>query len=231
MALTTYRSDNGIGIITMDDGKVNALSPAMQAEINVGLDAAERDGAVAVLCGRPDLFSGGFDLGVIRAGGAEATGMVRGGFELAERMLSFPFPVVIACTGHAIAMGLFVVLSGDHRIGAAGPFKLVANEVAIGMTMPRAAIEITQQRVAPAHVNRVLINAEVYDPEHAVDAGLLDRLAPPDDLVEAAITTARGLAALDMTAHAATKRRTRHATLAALRAAIENEDLTLPAPS
>src|SRR3954468_1086067 len=225
MALTTYQSTDGVGVLTLDDGRANALPPARQAEIHAGLDAAEREHAVAVLCGRPGLFSGGFDLGVLRAGGAEATGMVRGGFELAERMLSFPYPVVIACTGHAIAMGLFVLLSGDYRIGAAGPFKLVANEVAIGLTMPRAAIEITQQRVAPPHLSRVLINAEVYDPEHAVDAGLLDRLAPPDDLVEAAITTARGLAALDMTAHAATKRRTRHATLGALRAAIENEDL------
>src|SRR3954452_318631 len=230
MALTTYRSDDGIGIITMDDGKANALSPAMQAEINAGLDAAERDGAVAVLCGRPGLFSGGFDLGVLRAGGADATGMVRGGFELAERMLSFPYPIVVACTGHAIAMGLFLVLSGDHRIGAAGPFKLVANEVAIGMTMPRAAIEITQQRVAPAHVNRVLINAEVYDPEHAVVAGLLDRVAPGDELIDTAIATARGFTALDMQAHATTKRRTRQASLAALRAAIENGDLRLPAP-
>jgi enoyl-CoA hydratase len=145
-------------------------------------------------------------------------------------MLSFPFPVVVACTGHAIAMGLFLLLSADHRIGAAGEFKLVANEVAIGMTMPRAAIEITQQRVAPAHVNRVLINAEVYDPEHAVEAGLLDRVAPADELVDTAIATARAMTALDMTAHAATKRRTRQHTLANLRAAIEGEDLTLPAP-
>src|SRR3954454_22184700 len=199
MALTTYQSTDGVGVLTLDDGKANALSPAMQAEIHAGLDAAERDGAVVVLCGRPGLFSGGFDLGVLRAGGADATGMVRGGFELAERMLSFPYPIVVACTGHALAMGLFLVLSGDHRIGAAGPFKLVANEVAIGMTLPQAAIEITQQRVAPAHVNRVLINAEVYDPEHAVEAGLLARVAPADDLVGTAVETARGFAALDMT--------------------------------
>src|SRR3954454_2602696 len=119
MALTSYELQDGIGIIAMDDGKANALSPAMQAEIHGGLDAAERDAAVALLCGRPGLFCGGFDLGVLRAGGAEAAGMVRGGFELAERLLSFPQPVVIACTGHAIAMGLFVLLSGDYRIGAA----------------------------------------------------------------------------------------------------------------
>jgi len=231
MALTSYELQDGIGIIAMDDGKANALSPAMQAEINAGLDAAERDRAVAMLCGRPGLFCGGFDLGVLRAGGPDATAMVRGGFELAERLLSYPQPVVIACTGHAIAMGLFVLLSGDYRLGAAGPFKLVANEVAIGMTMPRAAIEITQQRVAPTHVSRVLVNAEVFDPDGALVAGLIDRVVPADDVIDEALAVARGLAALDMTAHAATKRRTREATLTALRAAIENEDLRLPSPS
>src|SRR5436190_9263653 len=213
MALTTYRSADGVGIITMNDGKANALSPAMQAEIRAGFDAAESEGLVVVLCGRPGLFCGGFDLGVLRAGGTEATGMVRGGFELAERMLSFPNPVVIACTGHAIAMGLFVLLSGDYRLGADGPFKLVANEVAIGMTMPRAAIEITQQRVAPPHVGRVLINAEIYDPTRAVEAGLLDQVVPADAVIDAAVGKAQELGALNLAAHAATNERTRQATL------------------
>src|SRR4051794_15565483 len=134
MALTTYQSTDGVGVLTLDDGKANALSPAMQAEIHAGLDAAEREHAVAVLCGRPGLFSGGFDLGVLRAGGADATGMVRGGFELAERMLSFPYPIVVACTGHAIAMGLFLGLAGDHRIGAAGAVQLPRHPARPGAT-------------------------------------------------------------------------------------------------
>ncbi|HUN31199.1 MAG TPA: enoyl-CoA hydratase-related protein [Trebonia sp.] len=93
--------------------------------------------------GRDGVFSAGFDLPVLRNGGPDALTMLRSGFELAARLLEFPQPVVIACTGHAVAMGVFLLLCGDYRVGATGPFKITANEVAIGLTMPRAAVEAT----------------------------------------------------------------------------------------
>jgi enoyl-CoA hydratase len=149
--------------------------------------------------------------------------MLTAGFELAERLLSFPKPVVIACTGHAIAMGVFLVLSGDYRIGAAGDYKINANEVAIGMTMPHAAIEICRQRLAPAHFHRAVILSEVYSPGDAVAAGFLDRTVAADDLLSEAHAVAVGLGKLNMDAHTATKLRTRSQALTALRAAIESD--------
>ena len=88
--------------------------------------------------------------------------MLEAGFALAQRILSFPTPVVIAVPGHAIAMGVFLVLCGDYRVGADGPYRITANEVAIGLTMPRAAVEICRQRLAPAHFTRAVGLAEVY---------------------------------------------------------------------
>ena len=167
--LVSYRHEDSVAAITMDDGKVNALSVQMLAELNGALDRAAADRAVVVLSGRPGVFSAGFDLPVLRAGGSPAIAMLREGFELAERMLSFPIPVAIACTGHAVAMGAFLLLSGDYRVGAAGPYKLAANEVAIGLTMPRAAIELLRQRLAPAHFNRAVTLAEPFSPENAVE--------------------------------------------------------------
>jgi enoyl-CoA hydratase len=193
----------------------------MLTDIDGALDRAVADGAIVVLTGRPGVFSAGFDLRVLRAGGEEALAMVRAGFELAARVLSFPRPVVIACNGHAIAMGAFLLLSGDYRVGAAGPGKITANEVAIGLTMPRPAVEICRQRLAPAHFNRAVVNAEVYAPDAAVDAGFLDRVVDKAQLAEAARDAARQLRALDVAAHAATKLRARDKTLAAVRAAID----------
>src|SRR5262245_27071908 len=115
--LVSYRLEQSIATITLDDGKVNALSPAMQSQINRALDQAVGDRATVVLTGRPGVWSAGFDLGVLRSGGPAALDMVRSGFALAERLLAFPQPVVIACSGHAVAMGLFLLLSGDYRIG------------------------------------------------------------------------------------------------------------------
>jgi enoyl-CoA hydratase len=216
MPLVNYHLDDVVATITMDDGKVNALSPAMQVEINKALDQAEGDGAVVVLTGRDGVFSAGFDLGVMRGGGDEAVSMVRGGFDLAHRLLSFPTPVVVACTGHAIAMGVFLLLSGDYRVGADGPYKLVANEVAIGMTLPRAAIEILRQRVAPAHFNRAAILAEIYTPSNGVEAGFLDRVVEPSQVLAVSRETALAFSKLDIAAHAATKRRLREQTLAVI---------------
>ena len=218
MPLVSYQLDDAIATITMDDGKVNALSPEMQAEINAALDRAEADRAVVLLTGRDGVFSAGFDLRVIRGGGDDAASMVRGGFDLAHRLLSFPTPVVVACTGHAIAMGLFVLLSGDYRVGANGPYKLMANEVAIGMTLPRAAIEILRQRVAPAQFNRAAILAETFTPATAVEAGFLDQVVDPLEVLVTAREMALALSKLDMAAHTATKRRVREQTLKAIRA-------------
>jgi enoyl-CoA hydratase len=227
-ALVEYRLDNmgrqaeigqaAVATIAMDDGRVNAISPAMLAELNAAFDRAEADRAVVVLTGREGVFSAGFDLTVLGGGGDEAPLLVRGGFELALRLLSFPLPVVIACPGHAVAMGVFLLLSGDYRIGAAGPYRLMANEVAIGMTLPRVAVEIMRQRLTPAVLSRAALLAERFAPDTAVAAGFLDRVVEPAQLAPAARETAQALAGLDLAAHAETKRRARAATIEAARA-------------
>lgn len=227
MDLVSYRLDQSIATITLDDGKVNALSPAMQSQIHGALDRAAADRAVVVLTGRAGVWTAGFDLSVLRAGGPDALAMVRGGFVLAERLLTFPQPTIIACTGHAIAMGVFLLLSADYRIAASGPFKITTNEVAIGMTLPHVAIALCRQRLAPAHLHRALTLAEVYTPDDAVAGGFVDRVVPPGELADAARQAAARFAALDRTAHAATKLRVQEPTLAAMRAALVDDDLVL----
>jgi enoyl-CoA hydratase len=219
--LVTYELEDSVATITMDDGKVNAMSLRMLAELDAAFDRAAADRAVVLLTGRPGVFSAGFDLPVLRAGGSESIAMVRAGFELAERVLAFPMPVAIACTGHAVAMGVFLLLSGDYRIGAAGSYKLTANEVAIGLTMPLAAIEVLRQRLAPAHFNRAVTLAEPFSPDNAVEAGFLDRVVDASELRDAARSIAVALCGLDMSAHAASKLRARAQALKAIRAGID----------
>jgi enoyl-CoA hydratase len=222
--VVSYQLKDSIATITMDDGKVNVLSSATLGELDAALDRAMADRAVVLLAGRPGVFSAGFDLPVLNAGGAESVAMVRAGFALAERLLSFPMPVVIACTGHAVAMGVFILLSGDYRVGAAGPYKIAANEVAIGLTMPRAAVEILRQRLAPAHFNRAATLAEPFSPDNAVEAGFLDRVVGAADLYDVAHGAAEAAATLDLDAHLATKLRVRQHTLNAVRAAIDADN-------
>jgi enoyl-CoA hydratase len=222
--LVTYQLHDAVAAITMDDRKVNVLSLAMLTELDAALDRAAADRAVVILTGREGVFSAGFDLPVLRAGGTEAADLLRAGFDLAARLLAFPTPVLVACPGHAVAMGAFLVLSGDYRIGASGPYKITANEVAIGITMPHAAVEICRQRLTPAGFNRAVVIADVFPPEDAVTAGFLDRVVPAADLAEAAEAVAAELARLDLDAHVATKLRARRLALTALREAIDADD-------
>jgi len=216
-SLVSYSRDGDVAVLTLDDGKANVMSPAMLAALNAALDRAESEGAIVLLTGREGVFSGGFDLKILKRGGLPALRMLRGGFDLAARLLAFPRPVVVACTGHAVAMGVFLVLSADYRVGAAGDFRLQANEVAIGLTMPRAALAICRQRLAPAHFERATLLSEAYGPEDAVAAGFLDRVVAPAELHRVALTHAQSLATLDVVAHTRSKLRSRAHALRAIR--------------
>lgn len=219
--LVTYKLDSGVATLHMDDGKVNVVSPRLIHDLGLALDRARADQAAVVLAGRAGAFSAGFDRNVLLAGGGAATEMLVGGFKLAERLLSFPRPVVAACTGHALAMGSFLLLAADYRIGTHGSFKIGANEVAIGLTMPRFAVELCALRLSPAYLQRSVLNAEIYDPDQAVAAGFLDRCASTADVLSAAHHVAAGLAKHPARAFAETKQRLRTGALARLHAAIE----------
>ena len=136
--LASYKIENKIATITLDDGDKNVISPEMIDDINKALDQAEKDNAVVIITGREELLSAGFDLKTLKKGILNAFKMITGGFKLSQRLLAFPTPVVIACNGHAIAMGSFLLLSGDYRIGTKGNYKIIANEVQLGLTMPYA---------------------------------------------------------------------------------------------
>jgi enoyl-CoA hydratase len=220
----SYRRDEAIAVITMDDGKVNVLGPAMLGEINKAVDQAEADGAGAVvLAGNHKVFSGGFDLKVFGSGDPQAAlDMLKAGFELSHRLLSFRKPVVAAITGHAIAMGAFLACSVDHRIAAPG-YKFHANEVVNGMVIPWPGLEILKLRLTRSAYQQAVGLSRVYLTDTAVAGGWVDELAMPDLVLERAVEAAKEFAAtLNAQAHHASKMRARQETLDAMRHGIDN---------
>ncbi|MGF6591343.1 crotonase/enoyl-CoA hydratase family protein [Pseudomonas sp. 2835] len=218
--LITYHLEDGIATLTLNNGKVNAISPDVIKAFNAALDQAVQDRAVVIITGQPGILSGGYDLKVMTAGPKEAVSLVTAGSTLARRMLSHPFPIIVACPGHAVAKGAFLLLSADYRIGVEGPFSIGLNEVQIGMTMHHAGIELARDRLRRAAFHRSVINAEMFDPVSAVDAGFLDKVVPAEQLHEAALTAARQLKKINMNAHKHTKLKVRKALLELLDDAI-----------
>lgn len=220
--LLSYTLEGGVAAMAMDDGKVNAMSIPMLEALHAAFDRAERDGAVVLLTGREGIFSAGFDLKVFSQGREPTLKMLRLGATLCERILSFPYPVVTGCTGHAYPAGAFLMLSADRRIGSEGPFRIGMNEVAIGLTIPAFAVEVARHRLAPAYFQRT-VTGDMYDPTEAVMAGFLDELVPPVNLTERCREVAEGLCGIDFEAHQGSKNRVRAECLKALRHAIAAE--------
>ncbi|AZD07283.1 Enoyl-CoA hydratase/isomerase family protein [Pseudomonas chlororaphis] len=218
--LISYHLEDGIATLTLSNGKVNAISPDVIAAFNAALDQAVTDRAVVIITGQPGILSGGYDLKVMTAGPKEAVSLVTSGSTLARRLLSHPFPVIVACPGHAVAKGAFLLLSADYRIGVAGPFSIGLNEVQIGMTMHHAGIELARDRLRKSALHRSVINGEMFDPQGAVDAGFLDKVVSAEELQGAALAAARQLKKINMTAHKNTKLKVRKALLEALDNAI-----------
>ena len=217
-----YTLENNVALIHFDDGKANVVSPDFSKAMNECLDRAEADGAGAVLlCGREGMFSAGFDLKIFQRSAEEGIGMVMQGIELAIRLYSFPMPVVAACTGHGIAMGAFLLLSCDNRVGATGEFQWSLPETRINMDIPTPLVELSMARLSPAFATRAAIQAEVFGPELAVQAGFLDEVVAPDQVLPRAREIAESLAQLPTTHYHNNKLAARAATLANMRAEFE----------
>ncbi len=220
MELVQYKLDGRIATIRIDDGKRNALSPQVLRDIYTAFDRAESDRAIVILTGRESVFSAGFDLNVMKRGGAEALRMLRAGYALTARVMSYPYPVIAACNGHVLAMGVFLMLSADYVIGSRGDFKISANEVAIGLTMPRVAAAMLRHRLNPAAYQRAVTLSEYFDVESALESGFFDELVDPEDMASHAEARAKETLALDERAHTASKRRIRAGLIRKIRFSI-----------
>ncbi|MBK6637027.1 MAG: crotonase/enoyl-CoA hydratase family protein [Rhodocyclaceae bacterium] len=222
-SLVSYELSEGVATITLNDGKVNVLGFAMQEALNAALDKAEADQAVVVLTGNAKVFSAGFDLAVMKAGGPNVPKMMTGGGKIGERLLSFPRPVVLAVNNHAMAMGAILLMCADLRIGSDAGIKVQLNETAIGMVLPHFAIALAHNRLSIKWRNRALVQAEGLDAHKAVAAGFLDEVAPAENFLAYAQERAKGLAALHGASFVATRKRLNERLLADLALAGERD--------
>jgi enoyl-CoA hydratase len=223
----TYTLEDSIALVCMDDGKANALSVEMIDGLLAALTRAEGEAKAMVLAGRPERFCAGFDLRVMMSGPAAAMALLGRGSELLLRLYETPIPLVIACTGHALAGGALVVLTGDTRIGTTGAFRIGLNEVSIGMPVPVLAMELARDRLKKSELPRATLLAQIYDPDTALRAGYLDEVVAAGDTITRAKAEATRLGGFGRHAYSATKLRLRRATIKHIRDTFEDDLRTL----
>ena len=116
-----------------------------------------------------------------------------------------PRPIVAACSGHAIALGAFLLCSCDHRIGIKGDFKIGANELRNNMIIPTPILELAKFKLTKPHKQRALLNAEMYAIEDAIAPGYLDEVTEHEKLMELALAKAKDLATMGHPSYTMTK--------------------------
>ncbi len=230
-APVTCSIEDGVAVLRLDDGKVNVVSDRVIELLTGFLDDAVRDARAVAIIGRPGKLSAGVDLTEMTAGIERTRALVGAGGRLLMRIYGHPQPVVVAVTGHALAAGALLTLSCDTRIGADTDAKIGLNETAIGMGLPRYATELAQARLSPAHLTRGAIQAEIYDPAGAVEAGYLDRVVSADACEPTAVAEARRLGELSTGAYAHTKLALRGALIERVLDGIDADMASIAAPT
>lgn len=220
--VTTVIND-GVAVITLDDGKANALGSQMWAELNAALDEAEAADAIVVITGRDGMMSGGFDLKEMGDGPQDALELTSKGSKFARRLMAHPRPVIMAAPGHTIAMGAFLAMACDYSMIKEGNFKVGLNETLIGMTMHNFGIEMGRYHLTKSHFNRCVINGEIFDPKGAMHAGFFDRVVPVEQWPMAIAMAGQMFKQANPTAFKNTKLRSRKEIFNILDQAIEDD--------
>ena len=228
-------------VATIENGKANALSFDVIAALDAALDQVEaadegrsdeHSPGALLITGTPGMLSGGFDLKVMRASPQDAGRLVTDGGALFTRCFGSPAPVVVACTGHAIAAGALMMLGADYRVGAAGEFRIGLIETQLGMVLPRWAVELSEERLSRRHFQQATVAARIYDPQGAADAGFLDVVVEPERVRDEALAEAERLAALPRFAYAGQVKMNRGTRLQRLEAAVAaDRDHTFDVPA
>lgn len=217
----TYTLEDGVALLAMDDGKANALSETMIASLESHLSRAEKEAKAVLLLGRADRFSAGFDLRAMMASADSAKALLRLGADLLMHMYGLSVPLVIGCTGHALAGGALMLLTGDARIGASGAFRIGLNEVAIGLPVPILGLTLAEDRLSPKALTRATLLAQIYGPDDAKTVGYLDEVVAPGDVLERSKAEAKALVGLSQAAFHGTKLRLRQRSIDRVRATLE----------
>jgi enoyl-CoA hydratase len=222
-----YTLEGTTAVVEMNDGKANALSDGMIDALLGALDRAEKEASAMVLTGRPDRFCAGFDLKVMMSSPEAATNLLRRGSDLLMKLYGASLPLVIACTGHALAGGALVLLTGDVRIGAEGAYRIGLNEVSIGLPVPVLAMELARDRLRDTQLARATLMATIYDPTSAAAAGYLDAITGVDTLLPKAKEEAAKLSALSRQAYQQTKTRLRGKTIEYIKSTLESDFVSI----
>lgn len=234
----TVEVEDGIAVVTLDRPKANAIDAPTSVALGEVFLGFEHDPSVrvAIYTGAGErFFSAGWDLGAAAEGEAFDSDYGAGGFGGFTDLPARRTPVIAAVNGMAVGGGFEIAMSADLVV-AAEHAQFFLPEAAIGILPDVGSVRLP--RLLPAHIAReVLIAGKRLDAAEAAHHGLVNRVVPAAELLDAAKHLARKVidsAPLSVAAILDIGRRTAHMDtteamayikdLDSYRAAVDSED-------
>jgi len=187
---------DGVATLRLNRPPMNPLNSLLQGELRaLAHEVSERDDIRAVvLYGGPRAFAAGADIKEMAAWDYQQ--MVRRSSALTDSfsaVAAIPKPVIAAVTGYALGGGCELALCADLRFAAADAF-LGQPEIKLGIIPGAGGTQRLARLVGPSRAKDLIFTGRMVGAEEALRIGLVDFVAPPAEVYEAALSLARTLA-------------------------------------
>jgi len=199
------RRAGGVAVITLANGKVNALSGALLAELlAIATDlTADPPGAV-IVTGGERIFAAGADISEF-GGPTEAESIGANIHEALDAIAAIPRLVIAAVSGYALGGGCELALACDYRI--AGERAVFGQpEILLGIIPGGGGTQRLARVVGPSKAKELCLTGRQVKADEALRIGLADEVVPTEQLHERALAMAGELARGALAAQAIAKR-------------------------
>lgn len=197
--------DDGVAVVRLDRPKMNALSGALLAELAAAAQALTADppGAV-VVWGGERIFAAGAEISEF-AGSAQAATIAGSFRDALDALAAIPRATIAAVNGYALGGGCEVALACDFRV-AADNAKFGQPEILLGIIPGGGGTQRLARLVGASRAKDIIFSGRLVDADEARRVGLVDRVVPAADVIDAARAWAAQLASGALAAQALAKR-------------------------
>jgi Delta3-Delta2-enoyl-CoA isomerase len=195
-----------VAILRLNNGVTNAINPQLVEDLSEALFKIRKEFQGVVLAGGDKFFSIGFDLpALVSVGRGEMSEFFYKFNELVLHLFTFPLPVCALISGHAVAAGCILALTGDYRFSAGEKKFIGLNEIKLGVPVPYLADLMLRQTVCDRAATQMLYRGEYMTSSEARGIGLVDEVLPKEDAEGQAVEMVSKIANLPGAAFSAIK--------------------------
>ena len=194
-----YKLENNVAVISLNQPEImNAISPDFARELESAIDRASSEARAIVLLGSERAFSSGANLKSNRFDDDSAE--IDLGLNLEQvynpflkKLIELPIPLVVGVRGAAAGIGCSIALMGDIIVAGRSAFSLQAF-CNVGLVPDGGAAFLLSKSVGRVKAMELMLLAERYPAEQALQDGLISRVVDNDQVVETAMAFAEKLA-------------------------------------